>query len=607
MVPLLHRAARSGWWMIVLTCSMAHTATAMTLTVPDDVPSVAAALDSLLEIDADDDTVFVRSGLAPENIELNAPLSVSLIGLGGPGDLSVLGSVGIGGTGRYRLSRFRLAGRVDVWVQGDIQFSDCVLDFDLSVFLSQPAQSTEGVRAVRCSLQSVSSNRVSLSIDSCAVAGSISRSAGGGFLTVRNSVVQGGISTGQVGCSILHNRVGSGILLSSQTLYQEVIDNEVWEGIVVFGYAGATVQHNLVHGGHPGILVDTFGLTFVQDNTVLGAASTGLLLKLGRGGTVSNNVIRGSAQDGMDFRALGCCEVVDIHHNTSYDNGGSGFALSGPPTADDFVLIHHNIAYRNSGHGLTSTLEPPPSLSCNDWFANDSSGVAGVEPGASDLAVDPLFCDVDHDSVSLAADSPVLDAPGCGLIGARGVGCSGTATLVERFEAVRVAEGVRLTWRLARGLPARLERASDVEGPWDAIALESSSERDAIVALDRNAPADRTWWYRLAATIGGQDVAVAAPILVPASSVLGFELRSVAPNPGRGPFTLEFTLAREAHVELDVFDVQGRLVRRAVHGTLGAGTHRASWNAEGSVPSGIYMVRYRHPDGEETRAFVRAR
>jgi len=74
-----------------------------------------------------------------------------------------------------------------------------------------------------------------------------------------------------------------------------------------------------------------------------------------------------------------------------------------------------------------------------------------VAAGVSDLSVDPLFCGVDGGDVSLDAASPLLSVSGCGQIGALGVGCGETATLVERFAAGRVSEGVEIIWEVAEG------------------------------------------------------------------------------------------------------------------------------------------------------------
>jgi flagellar hook assembly protein FlgD len=68
-----------------------------------------------------------------------------------------------------------------------------------------------------------------------------------------------------------------------------------------------------------------------------------------------------------------------------------------------------------------------------------------------------------------------------------------------------------------------------------------------------------------------------------------------APNPFAARTTFQFGLARAGDAELDIFDTQGRLVRRLVRGALPAGAHFATWDgADDSgarVPPGVYSCR----------------
>jgi hypothetical protein len=70
---------------------------------------------------------------------------------------------------------------------------------------------------------------------------------------------------------------------------------------------------------------------------------------------------------------------------------------------------------------------------------------------------------------------------------------------------------------------------------------------------------------------------------------------TASPNPAVGGTTLEFALARDADVKLEVFDVQGRLVATPLAGRQPAGAVRASWNlrdaAGRDVLPGLYFAR----------------
>jgi hypothetical protein len=68
------------------------------------------------------------------------------------------------------------------------------------------------------------------------------------------------------------------------------------------------------------------------------------------------------------------------------------------------------------------------------------------------------------------------------------------------------------------------------------------------------------------------------------------------PNPSRGRgAALEMALGRARHVDLAIYDVGGRMVRRLLSGEQPAGTRRVDWDGRatsgGVVPTGLYMVR----------------
>jgi hypothetical protein len=61
------------------------------------------------------------------------------------------------------------------------------------------------------------------------------------------------------------------------------------------------------------------------------------------------------------------------------------------------------------------------------------------------------------------------------------------------------------------------------------------------------------------------------------------------PNPFNGETTLTFALPNEAQARVDVYDVQGRIVRSMANGTLAAGEHRLLFSAP-ELTSGTYFA-----------------
>jgi hypothetical protein len=93
----------------------------------------------------------------------------------------------------------------------------------------------------------------------------------------------------------------------------------------------------------------------------------------------------------------------------------------------------------------------------------------------------------------------------------------------------------------------------------------------------------------------------------PNAPALNF-LRQPAPNPFAGMTTVEFSIARAGHVEVGVYDVSGRLVRRLVDGEYRAGVQRIVWNGVSDsgrrLGAGVYFVRLAAPAFRVTRKSV---
>jgi flagellar hook assembly protein FlgD len=75
----------------------------------------------------------------------------------------------------------------------------------------------------------------------------------------------------------------------------------------------------------------------------------------------------------------------------------------------------------------------------------------------------------------------------------------------------------------------------------------------------------------------------------------GTGLLAVSPNPSQAPVTLHYEVARSGRVEVELFDLAGRRVRRLVGEAQPAGRHRVVWDgrdaAGGRVAEGVYFCR----------------
>jgi hypothetical protein len=136
--------------------------------------------------------------------------------------------------------------------------------------------------------------------------------------------------------------------------------------------------------------------------------------------------------------AGGCCilggSMQFINCTISGNQGadGGGLYVYYPTTAAlENCILWGNCA---SGSGDEAFLEQASTvlaLTCSDVDSSGISGPGAVQYLSGNLFVNPLFCDPADCSAApttagdyrLAANSPCLDAPGCGLVGALEQGC----------------------------------------------------------------------------------------------------------------------------------------------------------------------------------------
>lgn len=132
------------------------------------------------------------------------------------------------------------------------------------------------------------------------------------------------------------------------------------------------------------------------------------------------------------------------------------------------------------------------------------------------------------------------------------------------------------------------------------------------VFLDREIVPE-TWYAYVVAIVAPDGPVDTSPPVVIHSGMrrLVFALAAAAPNPFAQGTTLRFTVPRTGRVDLDVFDVGGRRVRRLVDGEREAGVHEVPWDGTSdrghSLASGIYFVRLSWEGEVRTERIVRLR
>ena len=153
--------------------------------------------------------------------------------------------------------------------------------------------------------------------------------------------------------------------------------------------------------------------------------------------------------------------------------------------------------------------------------------------------------------------------------------------------------GADAAGRLRVYTPNPLQLGSSVSH-WDVVAfpnllMEPALGTDLIGVVDITREQMRDiGWFSLTSITG-----------VPQGPRVAVRLHS-APNPFGNSTAVHFELAKAGPVELDVFSVDGRHLRRLVTDNLAAGPHSVTWNgldeAGRRAPAGVYLFRLRTDD-----------
>lgn len=447
--------------LLALAACGPRDANAFTAVVPDDYPGIQAAHDAGATV------IQVRAGVYPGSIVISQHCTIEPVASTSPG-----------------------FGPAVPWIQGRFTIDN--------VAPPTPDVVVRGMRIsglVTCNGGMISGSNTFLDcrMDSGVVL------PGGAIASIRNCLVTtGGIrSQNSWTADIVGNTVVGGIEVTSSEAGSRIEHNLVL-GPATYGIRGrdtdgdVSVNHNIVRGAKTGInfyagyvsrtiqgnevydcaedgIVAEFvvGTGTVLDNVVLGCGGRGIVATMdGMFGSpvvvLRGNVVGRSGGDGAQVVATG--GAVELERNTAYANGGDGFDVA----SDLAAAVTGNLAAGNAGFGLRAGVGVS-ALSCNDWFSNVLGATSGVVPGPDDLDVNPEFCDLAADVVTLAATSPLASGP-CAIVGARGVGCAGVVgvddaeTSGPRFLASPSPSSASVTFAFPRAAAAARLEVFDATG-----------------------------------------------------------------------------------------------------------------------------------------------
>ena len=74
-------------------------------------------------------------------------------------------------------------------------------------------------------------------------------------------------------------------------------------------------------------------------------------------------------------------------------------------------------------------------------------------------------------------------------------------------------------------------------------------------------------------------------------------LTLVGPNPTAGRVEIQYAVARQGRVRLELLDVSGRVVATLANGEREPGRYGVAWDRGDRLSAGLYFVRLVAPDG----------
>ncbi|MFC1572692.1 FG-GAP-like repeat-containing protein [Candidatus Eisenbacteria bacterium] len=186
---------------------------------------------------------------------------------------------------------------------------------------------------------------------------------------------------------------------------------------------------------------------------------------------------------GLEGGAIWCETGVDpqITSCTLSGNGapsGGGIALF---TDNDLVISHTIIAFCTEGKAIDCGPFDTPTISCCDVYGNAGGDwvdcLEGLEETNANFSEDPIFCHAASGDLTLQSNSPCLDYPTCGLVGALGEGCDCRAWYVATNGSDETGDG-------SAGNPfATIAHALDLALPCDSVLVACGTyhEHDLVM------------------------------------------------------------------------------------------------------------------------------
>jgi hypothetical protein len=635
-----HRRLRAGL-VALFVVAFAGPAAARTTVVPDDFPTIQAAVDAIPEF-AVGETLLVRGGSYPEKVRIARSLVVLAIpALDGSDRMPEIGGLAAGGDGAELVFvglRFTRHAYDTSYGPDNLVFRDCRFDADFGPrYFGVLDPDTNSLRFTRCTFMDTTVVGAWIAtIDSCTVRGMMAvvgidraRILDNRFEDIPTLALllaytrDGMVARNQVrGCynafQLFHGDV---------RVEDNVIEDCRGDGISSGGQYGSRIyiERNRVVRCRTGIHPQ--GVSTVRGNVVTDCALLGIYVIQGQGaGIIEDNVVGRCGGPGIILRAFTYqygVSTFDVRGNTVYACNGPALAVENlhPST------VTNNIFYACLGSSQSGS--DPLVMSHNDWYP-----AHGAPLSPTDVSVDPRFCDIANNDVRLMSDSPLLHLPGVGRIGALGMGCEApTVTFGFEMWPRVLAPDPRTRWITAwleppvpfsvAAIDIGTVRVNDVAVADGSPPLVGDEDRDGIpdlqlrfdrAALERTLETGDRRTVTLTGRVGGRLFAGSdeirvlrhggPPSSVPRSTPRVLSIQAPSTGVATGSLRVAFTLVDEAPARIEVLDVAGRVIASREVGGRASAESTVEFAGPGFSP-GIYFLRLRQGVNEaRTRCVV---
>jgi len=180
----------------------------------------------------------------------------------------------------------------------------------------------------------------------------------------------------------------------------------------------------------------------------------------------------------------------------------------------------------------------------------------------------------------------------------------------QSFEAVSRAGGIRLKWVVSNPdniIEYNIYRSDDEGANFEIIGSGYRAGENSLEYLDPDAEPGIDYVYRIGAVeAGGEEIFSLFQYarLIP----LKAHLKQNWPNPFNPSTRIEFTLPSAQNLRLNIYDVNGKLIRRLVDTKVSRGVNIVEWDGKNdkgkSVNSGVYYYRILSGKFSETKKMI---